>query len=301
MSEVLSIKDFAVLRHKIWLRKSYGYPLPQEQSAILDQHHYTNIWRELDRNSVYLFNSVQRVWLGNLNQTIADTIRFRLFNKIETNEALIEKFGSLDKAFDNADDLYDFLKSRKANFTGAYVRCPDLKLLCEETQNKKLKPIVNAIEEALLNDSAKEVIKLLRSIFSIGDFLADQLLMDLTWIGGQFDTQIQSAGEYFAPNLGPGAKAGLKHCIETGQGDFNQLLDTLQKQFDSLPMPTVNSQPVKFDARALEHTLCEYFKHVKFQQRNGKPVKMRVYKSNGEKRNVAILPWSWDAPKVKVL
>jgi hypothetical protein len=85
---VLPITEFARLRHRMWLTKTYGekkYPLPDAASA-LTPYHFTNLWRELDRNSVYLFNDVQRRHDDDLLGSVIDTLRFRVFNKIETNE-----------------------------------------------------------------------------------------------------------------------------------------------------------------------------------------------------------------------
>lgn len=295
-ANVLPVDDFAVLRHKIWLRKTYGYNLPAEESEILDCHHYTNIWRELDRNSVYLFNNIQPRELSSLHHTTWNTILFRLFNKIETHEAIIERFGSLVDGFKDPVALYAFLSNRTANFTGAYVRCPDLTQLCYANSNEYLEPTVGAITEALLVGDAKAAWKGLRSIFSIGDFLADQLLMDLTWQGGAFDREIVPASKFFVPDLGPGAKAGLAYCSETGQGTWAELLPRINEKLQALLLPQVNGSPVLFDERALEHTLCEYFKHVKFQNRGDSTVKMRNYKpATGTK--VDALPFSWTAPK----
>ena len=303
MNTVLTIKEFAVLRHKIWLRKTYGYKLAKQESEILDQHHYTNIWRELDRNSIYLFNEIQ-TWASaeafeyNYPQIVVDTIRFRLFNKIETSEALIDQFDSLENAFEDSEKLHNFLKTRKSNFTGAYVRCPDLSQLCQLTANKELIPAAESISRAIvLEKDARKAWRLLRSIFSIGDFLADQLLMDLVWIGSELDSPRSSANNWFSPAMGPGAKAGLKYCEETGQGNLKTLQAGLSDAFDALPMPMLFESTVrlKYDDRALEHTLCEYYKHVKFQTRGDSKVKMRTYKP-AKSYPVAKLPYTWSDP-----
>jgi hypothetical protein len=303
VNEILSIKDFATLRHKIWLRKTYNYPVSFEESQILDQHHYTNIWRELDRNSIYLFNEVQ-TWAGSeafeygYPQIVADTIRFRLFNKIETSEALIEEFDSLENAFDNPEKMHGFLSKRKYNFTGAYIRCPNLSELCYKTSNKDLIPLAESISRAIvLEKDARKAWRLLKSVFSIGDFLADQLLMDLVWVGGELDSPHNSVSDWFSPAMGPGAKAGLNYCEETNQGNLKTLLVDLSEAFDSLPMPTLfeATTRLKYDDRALEHTLCEYYKHVKFQSRGNSYVKMRNYKPTAN-YSVAKLPYTWSDP-----
>lgn len=293
-NNVLMIDDFALLRHKIWLRKTYGVDLPAEESKILDAHHYTNIWRELDRNSVYLFNTVQRRGLADFKDTVWDTVLFRLFNKIDTHQAIVNQFGDLQTAFSYPIQLYAFLSNRAANFTGAYVRCPDLTQLVYANNSEALEPVIDRVTEALLQHDAQGAWKALRSIFSIGDFLADQLMMDLTWIGGDFDNWVTPASEFFIPSFGPGAKAGIAYCQETKQGSAATILERLKEKFQDQPMPLAFGNRVQYDARAFEHTLCEYFKHVKFQSRGTATVKMRNYTPANS--NVAALPWTWTAP-----
>lgn len=299
-TKVLSIDDFALLRHRIWLRKTYGLEVPAEESQIIDGHHYTNIWRELDRNSIYLFNQLQLPHdeQGDRLASVLDTIRFRLFNKIETNEAILAEFGSLQAGWDNPIALYAFLSNRKYNFTGAYIRCPDLTQMCYATANEFLNPIGERIVKALYTDhDATQAKAELRTIFSIGDFLADQLLMDFTWLGGPFDQLIMNGSKFFNPSLGPGARAGLDYAAKTNQGDWDQLLGRIKEKFNDLPMPTVNGNRITFDERALEHTLCEYFKHVKYQNRGDAVVKMRYYRPAAAGQ-VGLLPYSWEAPSL---
>ena len=297
-NNVLLIDDFALLRHRIWLRKTYGVDVPAQESQIIDGHHYTNIWRELDRNSIYLFNKLQRPHdeNGSIVESVLDTIRFRLFNKIETNEAILGEFGSLKAGWENPLALYSFLSNRKYNFTGAYIRCPDLTQMCYATSNEILQPIGERIAKALYEDQdAKAARAELRTVFSIGDFLADQLLMDFTWLGSPFERQVMNGSEFFTPSLGPGARAGLAYAQETRQGDWSELLSRLQEKFQDLPMPTVNGEAIRFDERALEHTLCEYFKHVKYQKRGDAVVKMRYYKP-AQGVSVDLLPYTWEGP-----
>lgn len=304
--KVLPFKDFARLRHAIWLHKldAERYPLP-EDALPLTKHHYTNIWRELDRNSVYLFNSVQKYGLvqRDMLRYVEDTIRFRLFNKIDTNEAMLWEFSSLEDAYKDGETLFKFLDARNKrgdkNFTAAYVRCPDLRTLCVETQNDKLRPIAEQVLVALETRDSKKLINELKSIFSIGAFLADQLAMDLAWIGGPY----REPAELFVPKLGPGARNGRDYAAETGQGDLDRLQQETLAQFTVGTTPKYTKvlddgstllASVTFGARELEHTLCEYAKHVRVATaETPTQASMRVYRGTEHKVKVDRLPWTW--------
>lgn len=295
---VLSVVEFARLRHRVWLAKTYGaeaYPVDDAASAITP-YHFTNLWRELDRNSVYLFNTVQQRG-DDLSKQVEDTVRFRLFNKIETNEAILDEFGTLEAAFANGKKLHRLLKAREANFTGAYIRCPSLEQLCDEAQNNRLQPLADEIADALRAGDGREVRKKTKEMYSIGSFLSDQLTMDLTWIGGPVDEMHGGDAEkLFTPSYGPGAKRGAAYCAETGQGDPTRVLDEIRQAFADEPLPLVYGAPVGFNGRELEHTLCEYQKHVRVAKATTKSgARMRVFKTERDpnRKTVAALPYSW--------
>jgi len=296
---VLPITEFARLRHRMWLTKTYGekkYQLPEAASA-LTPYHFTNLWRELDRNSVYLFNDVQQPHGDDLPGAVLDTLRFRVFNKIETNEAVLAEFGSLDEGFSSGKNLYAFLKDREANFTGAYIRCPSLERLCDATETKNLAPLADEVAELLRAGDGRGVRKKVTELYSIGSFLADQLTMDLTWIGGPVDQETgRNAENLFTPKFGPGAKRGERYCLETGQGTAQEVLESIRQVFASEPVPRVYGKPVGFNGRELEHTLCEYQKHVRVARATSPAGgKMRVFNQQRDpnRRAVAALPYTW--------
>jgi hypothetical protein len=285
---MLTLPEFCLARHALWLERSYGIPAESisQNTDPLRQYHYTNLWRELDRHSVYLFNNVQPKSEGNA-KLVADTICYRAFNRIDTHEAILEQFGDWPTARADATALYAFLSARQKNFTGAYVRCPDLKRVCEALAD--LREVATRTAEALEASATNRAWKLLREIYSFGDFLVDQLVMDLVWQGGAFHGN-------FMPSLGPGAVRGLAHCADTGQGDWDALLQAVDAELPLDTRPTVAGTAIVYDARALEHSLCEYYKYIKHSSSNGKKVKMRTYATSS--KTLDRLPSSWVAPAV---
>lgn len=283
--EPMTLARFAAARHAMWLKKSYDFEWSAavpEDVAELGANHYTNLWRELDRNSIYLMNEIQRP-APNPVALIMDTIIFRLFNKIETWEAIRDAYGD---NFIYGDELHGLLRRREKNFTGAYVRCCDLGLVCA-TVNEIQLGISENIYEALVSRDVKAAKKIVRSIYSIGDFLTDQLMMDLIWDNGPFDLE-------YVPAFGPGAKRGLQYCIDSEQSDVLQLLEQVNAAVPPEYRPWADGRPVAFGRRELEHTLCEYFKYVKLKQADGKKVKIRTY--NKSERVMDTVPAMWMPP-----
>ena len=283
---MLTLVEFCQARHALWLERSYGLPVESlsKNTAELRQYHYTNLWRELDRHTVYLFNNVQ-VNSENSAKLVADTICYRAFNRIDTHEAILAHFNNWPTARADAKALYAFLSAREKNFTGAYVRCPDLKKVCEALCD--LREVATKTAQALEAGATTRAWKVLREIYSFGDFLVDQLVMDLVWQGGPFHGA-------FMPSLGPGAVRGLAHCAATGQGDWDTLLQTVDAGLPLDSRPMVAGSPVAYDARALEHSLCEYYKYIKHAESGTKKVKMRTYSTS--LKTLDRLPHNWSAP-----
>ncbi|MBM4056713.1 MAG: hypothetical protein FJ275_00545 [Planctomycetes bacterium] len=285
--KTMSFRAFTRARHQLWLERAYGAKAPKEADA-LRPHHYTNLWRELDRGTVFLFNEVQRPRLHDRPELIRHTILYRIFNVRETYEDVCFRFGNHLHRGVTAENLYEFLSSRDKNFTNAYVRCCDLRLVCEQLANLDghLYDIGSRLEYGQV-DEARDAIS---RIYSFGAFTGDQLMMDLCWEGGPFAAR-------FAPKFGPGAQRGLAYCMENGYGNVNHLLRTGHEEIPEASRPTVNGLPIAYDLRTLEHTLCELSKHVKFQTRGDRQVKMRSYRPSASP--VDPLPFAWGAPEVR--
>lgn len=285
--KTLTFREFARARHELWLERTYGTaPEHAEHAEVLRPHHYTNLWRELDRGTVYLFNQVQRPRRADPVELVRHTIIYRAFNVRETYEAVCEKFGSSLHEGVTAENLYDFLSRRGRNFTNAYVRCCDLKLVCQ--QLAALDDVATSIGMRLDHNLVDEARDAISGIYSFGLFTGDQLMMDLCWEGGPFNVR-------FSPGFGPGAERGLAYCLDNGFGGVSHLLDVGEEEIPEDARPAVHGSPIAYDLRTLEHTLCELSKHIKFQERGDRQVKMRRYMPN-ESDPAPGLPWCWRDP-----
>lgn len=78
---------YARERHSIYLRRAAGQKSPWTSDPILQAHRFTNVFRELDRTTVWFRENV-RDRLRDKPEVLPATIIFRWFNRIKTGEAL---------------------------------------------------------------------------------------------------------------------------------------------------------------------------------------------------------------------
>jgi hypothetical protein len=75
--------SFAEERYSIYLKKEAGLPRPWTSNSILHQYKFTNLFREDDKTSKFIFNWVQS-FQDNLKILLANLIYARLCNKPST-------------------------------------------------------------------------------------------------------------------------------------------------------------------------------------------------------------------------
>lgn len=84
---------YARERHSIYLRRVSSLPGPWTTDPILQQYRFTNVFRELDRTTVWYRENVREKLP--LDQMLLATVVFRWFNRITTGEAIFSQQGVL--------------------------------------------------------------------------------------------------------------------------------------------------------------------------------------------------------------
>jgi len=300
---VAPLEEFVRLRHRAWLSRTYGVPLDEKAEAAFSRYRYTNIWRELDRNTRYLINTVQFNTPDMLERDVLNTLRFRMFNRIDTTEFLISHFGMYSAAFEDADVLHDVLKERSrqkySNFTASHAVNFGLRNTCNSLQTDRLYETVHSVAQSIRDGDQQAAWKKVREIKGIGKFFGDMIIMDVTWVGGQH-YDVETA---FFPDYKRGAKIGLDYCNETGQGGIQKLLAKCQEAMAEEPMPRLKStgEAIPFGHRELEHSVCEYSKYVRMCNAKSDmywEVHLQRYKPGTYTDTVDVkpLPFNWDNP-----
>lgn len=211
---------FACERQTIFLEKLFGKK-QQEHNPILTNYRFTNVYRASDRVSQFLIKEV----IGPAENTSFEniffrTILFKIFNKIETWKYLEGSVGKI--TIDSFEvGLYQEILATamlrgKAIYSAAYIM-PSPKFGQQKKHHNHLllieymlkKDIPKSIEGA---NSLESIFEILRSIPSLGDFLAFQFTIDLNYSGALgFD-------ENDFVVAGPGALDGIAKCFIDTKG-----------------------------------------------------------------------------------
>ena len=210
---------FAAERQAIFFRRFHGLNGPWTDDPILNRYKFTNAYRASDRVSQYVIRDVIYDGDQSPREVFFRVILFKFFNRIDTWKRLVAAFGELTaKRF--KPQQYDkvltaALESGELLYSGAYIM-PSGGVGWR--QDRKHRMHLRLLEYMLSQElpervagarSMREAFELLKSVPSIGDFLAYQYVTDLNY----------SAGSDFGENefvvAGPGARNGIRKCFET--------------------------------------------------------------------------------------
>lgn len=90
MKHINDFIKYAEDRHAIYLRRKEGLPRPWTEDPIFLKYRFTNVFRELDKTTVWYRENVREKYDGTFSVFLA-TVLFRWFNRIQTGEALFSQ------------------------------------------------------------------------------------------------------------------------------------------------------------------------------------------------------------------
>ena len=245
-----SFWNFAVERQAIFFRKIRNPRPPWTDDPILSRHKFTNVYRASDRVSQYLIRHV--IYKGDRSpaEVFFRTVLFRFFNKIETSEWLLGRFGQIssrDFALARYDQaLTEVMLSGKRIYSAAYIMPSGRSSFGHRRKHRNHLMLLNLMMRdevwkyigSALN--MKEVFEILCSYPMIGRFLGYQLATDLNY------SEICDFSEMEFVMPGPGAMDGIHKCF----ADLGGLNES-----DIIRLMTEN-QEREFERQGLEfHTL----------------------------------------------
>lgn len=213
-------------RQLIWKRRFIEQrPRPWTDNEIFRNSKFTNVYRELDRNSqwqiknILLDSSLSRVNL------IWKMMVFRFFNCPETFElgksVMGWKNGIPDWNEYNEDTFTDFIadvRKRGQNpYTTAYLinsmatpgksRDYCYTRLVIPTLHKRIPELISKVMKA---ESPEEIIKYLKTLPAIADFIAHEFYQDFTYIARYTNREFMKFDQNDFTNVGPGASVGIR-------------------------------------------------------------------------------------------
>lgn len=297
---LLHLYNFIHRRYKIHLRKDVlKKPQPWTKDEVLQEFRFTNVRREHDRETLWLIRNITSNPAVSYEDKLLNCILFRLFNKHETSEIIKqpirfsrkynpEAYRAVFEAAEKADPHYIF-------FTGAFITGGMKRALKwylpKGTEEDSMPMRVMKFMEHLYNDrvvpkikacsSQKAVYDLLRGYLGIGDFLAYQMFVDMTYIE-EFPF---SENEFTA--AGPGCKMGLNFLFEDKDGmSYEECLFWLRENLGDMFQDTLGKpwDPDKLfrdlpehdrclNVMSLENCFCELSKYIRAKTGTGRPRK----------------------------
>lgn len=264
-------------RHMVYVRRfQQRKPPPWTDNRILRDYKFTNVYRELDRGTIWYKDHIVPM-AHSLKDIIWLTTAYRLVNNIQTFETckipLLKYWTRSRKIFRHTLKM---MHRKNRVFTNAHLTLP--------TRNGRSKidtyihaldglyKIIDGLTDRIALERRPEaVFFILHEIEGVGDFIAYEIWCDLV-----LTRHIQFTENDFV-NAGPGCRVGLK-CIfptVTGEDEYIAKIKLLQreqgKHFSRLGLRfpyLYKSTPLTL--RSIEHSLCEFSKYCKMLTGIGK-------------------------------
>lgn len=271
---------------------------PFTDDPIIQKYRFTNVKREHDRESRWAIKYIYENDFISYRNKILNAILFRIFNKHETMEIVGETMSFANyKTKSYQDAMYEYHKEHPDYlfFTNVFFTSGiklALKNLYPEVYSKrqfmpdlvlKLLDDISAIgyeKQIISANNQKTAFKKIKGIYGIGEFLAYQIFVDLTYIP---DFPF-SENEFTV--AGPGCKKGLNYLFKDRDGmTYDECVFWLRDHWDELNdrMPKESKfDPNKlfFDCpkhdrnmnvMSIENCLCEISKYIRAYRKEGKP------------------------------
>lgn len=211
---------FAAERQEVFMRRVRGDRPPWTKDPVLGVHRFTNTYRASDRVSQYLVRHVIYEGSQRPEEVFFRTILFKLFNKIETWEALCGSLGAVawrGFTFETYAKVLDRLFAEGQRIYSAAYIMPSPAFGSPRKHRNHLRLIEymmgdGAARKLARAGSLRDVFELLRGYPSLGDFLAFQFAIDLNY------SELIDFSEMESVVAGPGARDGIRKCFEDTAG-----------------------------------------------------------------------------------
>jgi hypothetical protein len=266
-------------RHLIWYKRFVlGLEAPWTTDPILLEYKFTNVYRELDRGTVFLLDNI--LGHGSPIEQVWNIIIYRMFNRISTFEAI----GFQHLTPWKRKEMYDILRHRQdvekqplytdAHMVCAYEHFPgddklDRMMYIFGETFKKMKTLYGTITRA---KSLQHVWSDLTHTPGIGPFLAYEMAVDISYASWN------NLGEDEWVNAGPGCQRGLMKMFPGLKPQecpwmIKVLRQAQVKEFERLNLPFKDIAYLgrELTLRNIEHCCCECFKYFKALEGSGRP------------------------------
>ena len=269
--------EFIYKRQLVWYKRFVLKENPPwTTDEILNKFKIINMYRELDRCTLYIINKLKEI--NDRKKILLNVIFYRFFNI----DQLYEKLGIdiLDKIESNKIiEKFNLLKNKGPIFNNAYLISSGTKgkqkhiEIIENLEKINIEKIILEIDDS---KTPEESFKTLLQIPLVGPFLACEIWTDLTYFN--FFKQKWTDDDFV--NIGPGSKWGLEIIYEKlNKKEEKEKLENLHK----IQRKILNNQKWKkiayknalsnypfLSITNVEGALCEFRKYWRLKTGKGK-------------------------------
>ena len=265
---------FAYERQCVYYRRLRGEAAPWTDDPALAQYRFTNAYRAADRVSQYLIKDV--IYAKELpqspNEIVFRILLFKLFNRIETWEALTRKLGTIvlaDEPLSRIDEiLTDELSAGRRIYSAAYIMPTSRSHGAGLHKHKIHLDLLRTMMADRLGDRLTDTkdmqagFDLLRSYPMIGDFLAYQFISDINY------SEVVDFSETEFVAAGPGAREGLRKCFADSGGRsegelIRMMMDIQEEEFRRLDLDFPDLFGRSLQLIDCQNLFCEVAKYAR--------------------------------------
>ena len=268
---------FIADRYAIYLRRLRGEPPPWTSDPILSRYKFTNVFRVTDRVSQKGVDiSLDGISATSIEEQFFRIILFKLFNKIETWQALTEALGEEPRLanfnFARYNGIFDELMRKKMIiYSAAYMMpCPgDYGVNGITRKHSMHLHMLGDMLDARVPYYLLEVGNLekaygvLRKVRMFGDFTAYQFIIDVNY--GPFLGYRED--EFIVP--GPGSNEGIKKCFRNpGKVPHAEIIRRVTEEAELCSRAVTGASPPTLFGRPLQlidiqNCFCEIAKYAR--------------------------------------
>lgn len=277
-------------RHNIHLKRTKGAKAPWTEDVILRRYKFTNVYRELDRVTVWIRENIREPFRDHPHLWFMLCIA-RQINWPPTLQALLDESTRKAWPYDNEWDwkvAMRVLRERAASgakvYTGAYMLTANAGGILNKEKGKFDKPEITcklvldgvwkarASLEPLMRTSMREAVEALDGKhIGFGGFMAYEVVCDLRHTRYLCDAPDRLTWAH----AGPGAKRGLNRLRGKGAKERPYLSNA-----DSVAAMRYLRQKIQrewtrgwpaLEMREIEHSLCEFDKYERTRLGEGRP------------------------------
>lgn len=302
----LRLRDFAAFlkaRHDIYLQRKAGRPGPWTNDPVLREFRFCNVYRELDTVTIWIDQNIRQPYADHPDLWFMLAIA-RYINWPDTLRYLMDEAapgtwpGEPGFCPENLTAaLEEYAAAGNKVYTGAYMiraESDPRKHWYSWSKHRYIAEIVlgrlwRNREEWMRRLEERDEPKRLEDIWAFfqisyyvgwGPFMAYEVVTDLRWTRYLRD----AVDIYTWANAGPGAIRGLNRLYDRPLNakprpeQTNREMIELMKQMNALDSPGFNDtfglptegDRVRFEARDIEHCLCEFDKYERMTRGEGK-------------------------------